>query len=242
MIHKVYVAEKWKRRFATFLIRLSLGFRFESFLSVPAPWTFEHRLYINWNIDGNAHWVKYKTSLFFRTNLLKANIMFRLSFLSGMQEEGKLHMPKNDNNSSPTKPKWIWKCIQEHEKFPNSDRKLKAAGCRSILALSPSTPKPICMQHMCGLTAKKMWTRLINAFICHVFCVSTRTQRSALFKESNDYQINVCKLVHLMGERERRMINDFTTNSPVASAENSNTLKGLRRNCKRTFPASAWCF
>lgn len=62
-------------------------------------------LNINWNIDSNEHWVKYKTSLFFRTNLLKANVMFRLSFLSGMQEEGKLHMPKNRQQfvANPTK-------------------------------------------------------------------------------------------------------------------------------------------
>lgn len=70
-------------------------------------------------------------------------------------DAGSRHIAHAKINKAPlsSQLKWIWKCI--HVRMKNSKLKPKAAACRrSIVALSSGFPKHICMQHMCGLTAK----------------------------------------------------------------------------------------
>lgn len=102
-----------------------------------------------------------------------------------------------------------------------SGRKLKAAGCRSL-----SSEKNPFVCNICAVLLQKMWTRLINAFICHVLSTLSpqQEQRCFFFDKRVQRLSNKCllELVWLQGGRAARgalMINDFMAKPSVASAK-----------------------
>lgn len=124
---------------------------------------------------------------------LKLMSRFKASFVSMTEKEGEFQA----SVSSEVDPKL-------HEKFkkfrfPDASWRLQV-----LVTFSPASPDrktTICMQHMCGLTTKNV-NKSHYAFIHNVFRRPKFPRRRTTI--SRDYQMNVCKLVHLrdFGRRE----------------------------------------
>lgn len=137
---------------------------------------------LNANCDNGKqqNWMKYKTSLFSRTNLLKVNVMLKGFFAClGDAARRQIAHDKPDANSSPADPKWIWNAYMSRQKF---NFRTQAEGCRLPLRCVPT----VCNICAVGLQKTEKCEQDSLMHLCSMFSAS---------EQSRDHQINVCKLV-----------------------------------------------
>lgn len=151
-----------------------------------SPFRFPARR--NCDNGKQQNWMKYKTSLFSGTNLLKVNVM--LDFFLGLCLSRDCCMKANCTWQKSVSPDEAKVDLEMHTCGVEFNFWTRAEGCRF------SPPKYL-VQYATYVRfnckkARKMWTRLINAFISMFPDVS---RPAAGWNGLGDYQINVCKLV-----------------------------------------------